>query len=60
MLDHIIGFKAQTSALQAIQLSNLMQQKWVADPRNYVILSQLTNERDKSRLNDLTSNRYHV
>jgi hypothetical protein len=59
-LDYIIDMTAKRSAMQAINLTNLLKQKWTEDKQAYKIESQITTWKQKKRLNDMTSNRYKV
>jgi len=49
---------AQTSALQAINLSQLLKKKWTEERDAYQIQSKLTSAKQQRRLNDLCFNRY--
>lgn len=59
-LDDMIQTTAQTSAIQAINLSNLLKKKWTEEKDSYVILSKIRTFKQRSRLNDMNSNRYIV
>jgi hypothetical protein len=56
-LDEIIEMTAQKSALQAINLSQLLKKKWTEETNAYEIISKI-DQRKRKRLNDLVSNRY--
>ena len=56
----MINITAQTSAIQAINLSNLLTKKWTEEKDGYVILSKIKTYKQRNRLNELTSNRYIV
>ena len=59
-LESMINITAQTSAIQAINLSNLLSKKWTEEKDAYVILSKIKTYKQRNRLNELTSNRYIV
>ena len=54
----MIQLTAQTSALQAINLSQLLKKKWTEEPNAYMIMSKIRTQKQINRLNDLCSNRY--
>lgn len=56
-LEELIQLTAQKSALQAVNMSNLLKKKWTEEPNAYQIVSKI-DEKQRKRLNDLTSNRY--
>lgn len=58
-LDEIIEMTAQKSALQAINLSQLLKKKWTEETNAYQIISKI-DQRKRKRLNDLVSNRYII
>ena len=59
-LEDMIQSTAQTNAIQAINLSNLLRKKWTEDKDAYVILSKIKTYKQKERLNNMNSNRYIV
>jgi hypothetical protein len=59
-LENMIEMTAQTSATQAINLSNLLRKKWTEERNAYVILSKITTYKQRARLNNMNSNRYIV
>ena len=57
-LDEMIKQTAQKSALQAINLSQLLKKKWTEERNAYVIMTKIKSDRQVRRLNDLCFNRY--
>ena len=57
-LDEMIKQTAQKSALQAINLSQLLKKKWTEERNAYVIITKIKSDRQVRRLNDLCFNRY--
>ena len=51
---------AQKSALQAINLSQLLKKKWTEERNAYVIMTKIKSDRQVRRLNDLCFNRYNM
>lgn len=54
----LIEMTGQRSALEAINLTNLLKKRWTEDPAAYKIESKIKTERQRNRLNDMCSNRY--
>ena len=59
-LDEMIKQTAQKSALQAINLSQLLKKKWTEERNAYVIMTKIKSDRQVRRLNDLCFNRYQM
>ena len=59
-LDEMIKQTAQKSALQAINLSQLLKKKWTEERNAYVIMTKIETDRQVRRLNDLCFNRYNM
>ena len=59
-LDEMIKQTAQKSALQAINLSQLLKKKWTEERNAYVIMTKIKSDRQVRRLNDLCFNRYNM
>ena len=57
-LEEMIQQTAQKNALQAINLERLLKKKWSEEKEAYFILSNIRNEKQTTRLNDLCFNRY--
>ena len=58
-LEQIIKLTADKSALQAINLSQLLHKKWTEERDAYVIMTKIKNDKQVRRLNDLCFNRYN-
>lgn len=54
----MIELTGKTNALKAINLSNLLTEKWTEGQNAYQICSKIKTVREETRLNDLCSNRY--
>jgi hypothetical protein len=57
-LEQLIKNTAEVSALQAINLSQLLKKKWTDEKDSYVVMSKIKNDKQVRRLNDLCFNRY--
>ena len=57
-LDKLIEDTAEVSALQAINLDQLLKKKWTDEKDSYVILTKIKTDKQVRRLNDLCFNRY--
>lgn len=58
-LGDMIELTAQKSALQAINLSQLLEKKWTEGKDAYVIMTKIKSDKQVRRLNDLCFNRYN-
>lgn len=58
-LDKLIEDTAEVSALQAINLDQLLRKKWTDEKDAYVIMTKIKTEKQVRRLNDLCFNRYN-
>ena len=56
----MIDLTAQKSALQAIRLTNLLEKKWTEKPGYFRIQKQIRTDKQRTRLNEMTSNRYII
>ena len=57
-LDKLIEDTAEVSALQAINLDQLLRKKWTDEKDAYVIMTKIKTDKEMRRLNDLCFNRY--
>ena len=57
-LEELIKNTAEVSALQAINLSQLLKKKWTDEKDSYVVMSKIKTDKQTRRLNDLCFNRY--
>ena len=57
-LDKLIEDTAEVSALQAINLDQLLRKKWTEEKDSYVVMTKIKTEKQVRRLNDLCFNRY--
>ena len=57
-LDKLIEDTAGVSALQAINLDQLLRKKWTDEKDAYVIMTKIKSDKQVRRLNDLCFNRY--
>ena len=57
-LDKLIEDTAEVSALQAINLDQLLRKKWTDEKDAYTIMTKVKTEKQVRRLNDLCFNRY--
>ena len=57
-LDKLIKDTAEVSALQAINLDQLLRKKWTDEKDAYVIMTKIKTDKQVRRLNDLCFNRY--
>ena len=57
-LDKLIEDTAEVSALQAINLDQLLRKKWTDEKDAYVIMTKIKTDKQVRRLNDLCFNRY--
>ena len=57
-LDKLIEDTAEVSALQAINLDQLLRKKWTDEKDAYVIMTKIKTDKEVRRLNDLCFNRY--
>ena len=58
-LDKLIEDTAGVSALQAINLDQLLRKKWTDEKDAYVIMTKIKSDKQVRRLNDLCFNRYN-
>mmetsp|Transcript_23896 Transcript_23896/g.32027 ORF Transcript_23896/g.32027 Transcript_23896/m.32027 type:complete len:97 (+) Transcript_23896:829-1119(+) len=57
-LDKLIEDTAEVSALQAINLDQLLRKKWTDEKDAYVIMTKIKTDKQVRRINDLCFNRY--
>ena len=57
-LDKLIEDTAEVSALQAINLDQLLRKKWTDEKDAYVIMTKIKSDKQVRRINDLCFNRY--
>ena len=57
-LDKLIEDTAEVSALQAINLDQLLRKKWTEEKDSYVVMTKIKTDKELRRLNDLCFNRY--
>ena len=53
-LEILIQETIKTSALQAINLNQLLKKKWTEEKNSYMILSKIQTEKQKRRIFNLT------
>ena len=57
-LEKLIEDTAEVSALQAINLDQLLRKKWTEEKDSYVVMTKIKTDKQVRRLNDLCFNRY--
>ena len=57
-LDKLIKETSEVSALQAINLDQLLRKKWQEEKDAFVIMTKIKTEKQVRRINDLCFNRY--
>lgn len=57
-LDKLIKETSEVSALQAINLDQLLRKKWTDEKDAYVIMTKIKSDKQVRRINDLCFNRY--
>jgi len=58
-LEKLIEDTAAVSALQAINLDQLLRKKWTEEKDSYVVMTKIRTDKQVRRLNDLCFNRYN-
>ena len=58
-LEKLIEDTAAVSALQAINLDQLLRKKWTEEKDSYVVMTKIKTDKQVRRLNDLCFNRYN-
>ena len=59
-LEDIILETSKTSALQAINLNQLLKKKWSEEKNAYILLTNIKTEKQRRRVNDLLGKRWMV